>query len=328
MFFPRKRSMDTKTSQKFILRGTEGSSGASTWLIFGSTGWIGGQLIELLNQIKKSEYTHPSIGKWKFPIGSVVKAVSRIQNREDVANELDKVNPTYVINCAGLTGRPNVDWCESNKEAVIRVNVIGTLNLIDLCSTRGIHLTNFATGCIYQYDEKHSMGSGIGFQEDDEPNFHGSFYSYTKAMVDNLVRNYDNVLTLRLRMPISDDLSPRSFITKISKYEKVVNIPNSMTVLWDLLPVGLHMTASELKGVFNFTNPGTISHNQILDLYTVHIDPAFRYHNFTVEEQDLILKAERSNNELDVNKILSYYPNIPIVTISMVDVFKRMKENL
>ncbi len=31
-------------------------------------------------------------------------------------------------------------------------------------------------------------------------------------------------------MPISDDLAPRNFITKISKYAKVVNVPNSMTV--------------------------------------------------------------------------------------------------
>ena len=31
---------------------------------------------------------------------------------------------------AGLTGRPNVDWCESNKQSTVRVNVMGTLNLI------------------------------------------------------------------------------------------------------------------------------------------------------------------------------------------------------
>lgn len=31
---------------------------------------------------------------------------------------------------------------------------------------------------------------------------------------------------LRVRMPISDDLVARNFVTKITKYEKVVNIPN------------------------------------------------------------------------------------------------------
>lgn len=40
-------------------------------------------------------------------------------------------------------------------------------------------------------------------------------------MYAQLLEVYPNVLTLRLRMPISDDLSPRNFVTKISKYERV-----------------------------------------------------------------------------------------------------------
>lgn len=54
----------------------------------------------------------------------------------------------------------------------------------------------------------------------------------------------------------------------------------------------------KLKGVYNFTNPGAISHNEILHLYQLYIDPGFRYSNMTEAEQDLILKAKRSNNEL------------------------------
>jgi hypothetical protein len=46
-------------------------------------------------------------------------------------------------------------------------------------------------------------------------------------MVEELLREYDNVCTLRVRMPITVDLAnPRNFITKIARYEKVVNIPN------------------------------------------------------------------------------------------------------
>jgi hypothetical protein len=42
---------------------------------------------------------------------------------------------------------------------------------------------NYATGCIFEYDANHPEGSGIGFKEEDTPNFTGSFYSKTKAMV-------------------------------------------------------------------------------------------------------------------------------------------------
>ena len=108
-----------------------------------------------------------------------------MENREATAKVLDDYKPTHVLNAAGCTGRPNVDWCEDNKEATIRSNVIGTMNLTDLCFQRGIHITVFATGCIYHYDEAHPIG-GKGFVEEDPGNFSGSFYSLTKAKVEEV----------------------------------------------------------------------------------------------------------------------------------------------
>lgn len=71
------------------------------------------------------------------------------------------------------------------KEEVIKVNVVGCLNLADICSSRGIHMTYYGTGCIYEYNEAHPMNSGIGFTEDDSPNFTGSFYSKTKVTISH-----------------------------------------------------------------------------------------------------------------------------------------------
>ena len=142
----------------------------------------------------------------------------------------------------------------------------------------------FATGCIFEYDEAHPMGSGIGFTEEDLPNFTGSYYSKTKGMVEALLRDFkDNVCVLRVRMPISSDLnSPRNFIYKIKNYAKIVNIPNSMTVLDELLPYSIEMSLRKLTGVYNFTNPGVISHNELLDLYRDYVDPSLTYTNFTL----------------------------------------------
>ncbi|KAG2268089.1 hypothetical protein Bca52824_062644 [Brassica carinata] len=76
----------------------------------------------------------------------------------------------------------------------------------------------------------------------------------------NRLRNCSRTMrtcTLRVRMPISSDLSnPRNFITKITRYEKVVDIPNSMTILDELLPISLEMAKRNLTGIWNFTNPG------------------------------------------------------------------------
>merc|ERR1712188_309339 len=257
-----------------------------------------------------------------------VPANSRLENREDVARELDEVKPEFVLNAAGVTGRPNVDWCESNKETTMRVNVIGTMSLADLCTARGIQCTMFATGCIYEYDEAHALGSGVGFTEEEKPNFTGSFYSETKGYVDQMLRHYANVLTLRVRMPLSDEYEhPRSFITKITHYKRVVNIPNSMTVLDEMLPIAIDMTEKRRTGIYNFTNPGVISHNEMLEMYRKHIHPDFKWENFTLEEQAKILAAGRSNNELDVTKLKSEYPELMEIHEACEKLFERMAKN-
>jgi len=180
-------------------------------LIFGGkTGWIGG----MMNDMCKEKGIE------------VVNAETRIENREALAKELDEVKPSHVLMSAGITGRPNIDWCEDHMPHTIRTNVIGTLNVADLCNDRDIHITVYATGCIFAYDEKHQLGSGIGFTEEDVPNFDGSFYSKTKGYMEPLLKCYPNCMILRVRMPVSDDLFHRNFVTKIlhdKKYTKTTS---------------------------------------------------------------------------------------------------------
>lgn len=282
---------------------------AEKFLVFGGkTGWVGQKIMTILRNADHE----------------VISADARLENREALTQEINRVNPYCIVNAAGLTGTPNVDWCEDHKQETIRTNIIGTLNLADISCSKSIHLINIGTGCIYEYDEKHQLGSGIGFTEDEAPNFHGSFYSHTKCMLDDLLSNYSNVLNLRLRMPIACDLHPRSFVTKITRYKKVVNVPNSMSVLDDLLALIPEMAKRKLTGNYNFVNPGVISHNQILDLYKKYVDPNFTYENFTIEEQNMVLKSKRSNNHLDASKLLKEFPHVPSITDSVEAIMKQM----
>ena len=75
-------------------------------------------------------------------------------------------------------------------------------------------------------------------------------------------------------MPVSDDLHPRNFVTKITGYERVVDIPNSNTILHDLLPAAILLAEHDEVGVYNFTNPGAISHNEVLQLFKEIIRPS------------------------------------------------------
>jgi 3,5-epimerase/4-reductase len=282
-------------------------------ILGGKTGWIGGKVIALLEDQGAKYFI----------------ADSRTQNRESLEAEIEKYKPTHVLNCAGVTGRPNVDWCETNKKETIRTNVIGVLNVADLCAEKNIHHLLYATGCIFEYDDEHVIG-GTPFTEESIPNFHGSFYSHTKALVEDLLANYPTTCTLRVRMPISDDLSGRNFITKIVKYDKVVDIPNSMTVLTDLLPISLVMADRKLTGIYNFCNPGAISHNECLELYKKYVDKDYKWSNFSVEEQAKVIVAARSNNTLCHKKICDALPDIVIPEIheSMERCMQRTKVNL
>lgn len=70
------------------------------------------------------------------------------------------------------------------------------------------------------------------------------------CQVEELLKEYENVCTFRMQLPVSSDLSnPRNFITKIIRSDKVANITNNITVLDELLPISVEM-AKEMLGAF------------------------------------------------------------------------------
>jgi 3,5-epimerase/4-reductase len=280
-------------------------------LIYGSSGWLGGLIIaELL----------------KTPSGrTIICGTARIDNYTDVSVELDYHSPTHVINAAGLTGRPNVDWCEDHPTETMRINTIAAGVLADECYKRQIHLTYVGSGCIYEYNNliRIEEPSERGFRETEPANFTGSLYSRSKTTTEGILKEYPNVLILRPRMPVSSFMHCRSFLTKLLKSEHVVNVPNSITVLDDFVPLIPQMIERGCVGIYNFTNPGVVTHNELLEMYKKYIDPSFTWKNFGLEDQALILKAGRSNCRLDSGKLAAEFPLVEIHE-SLENMFKKM----
>ncbi|GAV65162.1 Epimerase domain-containing protein, partial [Cephalotus follicularis] len=273
------------------------------FLIYGRTGSIGG----LLGKICKKQGIPFEYGR------------GHLEERAQLLADIQIVKPTHVFRAVGVIERPNADSCETHKRETIRANVVGALTLADVCREHGLLMINYATGCIFEYDASHPLGSGIGFKEEDKPNFARPFYSKTQAMAEELLKEYHNVCTLRVRMAISSDLNnPRNFIANISKYDKVVNIPNSMSNLDELLPISIEMAKRNCRGIWNFTNPGVVSHNEILEMYKSYIDPNFKWFNFTPEEQAKVIVAPRSNNEMDASKLKQEFPELLPIKESLI----------
>ncbi len=257
-------------------------------------------------------------------------SLNRVDNHKVIKEELIEYDPSHVLCFIGRTHGiingveyPTIDYLEEEGKLKenIRDNLFSPTILAILCNKLNIHLTYLGTGCIFEgIDEP-------GFTEKDKANFFGSSYSVVKGFTDDLMRLFDNVLNLRIRMPIIDGKHPRDFIHKILHYEKVCSIPNSMSVLPSLIPNILDLIFNYVTGTFNITNPGVISHNEILEMYRDIVDPEFTWTNFTEEEQHEILKSKRSNNMLNTNKLLKFCPEVPDIKTAVKEVIVNMKEN-
>jgi 3,5-epimerase/4-reductase len=77
------------------------------------------------------------------------------------------------------------------------------------------------------------------------------------------------------------------------------------------------MIKKNITGTFNMCNKGAITHNEILELYKIHVDNDFTWKNFTIDEQNKILLSKRSNIELSTEKLYELYPNIPDINTSI-----------
>jgi dTDP-4-dehydrorhamnose reductase len=292
-------------------------------LIYGSKGWIGSQFVNIL----KNNNMH------------FVEGNSRVDNDKQLMEEIINTNPTHIVSFIGRThGKINnknyttIDYLEEEGKLFenIRDNLFSPLLLSDICSKKNIHYTYLGTGCIFKFDEEHPYGKEEnGFTELSQPNFFGSSYSVVKGFTDRLMHLYeDKVLNLRIRMPITSEKNPRNFITKIVNYEKICSVPNSMTVLPELLPYVLDMMKNKITGTINLTNPGLISHNEILQMYKEIVDNNFKWNNFSQDEQRKILAADRSNNYLDTTKLETLYPKIKNIRTSVRECLIQYKTTL
>ncbi len=287
-------------------------------LIYGGNGWIGNQVIELLGNHE------------------VIKGHARAENIIELEKEIETHNPTHIMSFIGRTHGmvgdklyTTIDYLEQKGKIRenVRDNLYSPVVLATLATRYKIHFTYMGTGCIFEYDETHPFGlADNGFREEDTPNFFGSGYSVVKGYTDKLMHLFeDSVLNVRIRMPITSDYNSRNFITKIVKYEKICSVPNSMSVLPELLPKMIDMAEKKITGTINLTNPGLISHNEILTMYKQIVDPEFTWENFSVEEQDKILVAGRSNNYLDTGKLQKLYPEVLDINTAVFQCLESMK---
>jgi dTDP-4-dehydrorhamnose reductase len=200
-----------------------------------------------------------------------------------------------------VTGKPNVDWCETHPRETVWGNTVGPLVLADACQERGVYLLHIGSGCIYYGASPHPDRA---WREDDFGN-PAAVYSRTKWAADLALTTLPNVGVARIRMPIDSRPGPSNYITKVAHYPKLMDVENSVTILDDL-PAALRAIMEKRGvGVFHVTNPGTLKLRELIALYDEMADPT--HVNEWIREGDLVslgLAARpRSNNALSSGRL-------------------------
>jgi dTDP-4-dehydrorhamnose reductase len=218
----------------------------------------------------------------------------RITSAEQVLALLNEHRPDAIFNAAGVTGKPNVDWCETHQMETIQGNTVLPILIAQAAQEAGVYLLHLATGCIFYGDSSHDDAF---WREDDFGN-PVAVYSRAKYAADLVLSTLPNVGIARLRMPIDDHPCPANLIDKITTYPRVVDVENSVTVVPDLLAACWALMEKRGQGIFHCTNPGTITHREIIALYEELVDPS--HTNEWISEQELVTeglaKKKRSNN--------------------------------
>ena len=260
-------------------------------------GYIGTALFEYLNT-------------FKIPVIHVSRADVDYNDYYTLLNFLTVVDPQYVINCSGFTGKPNIDEAEIKSKECWALNVTGPVEVNRACRSKSIEYIHISTGCIYNgYDKVYT--------EKDFPNFglmakDSSFYAKSKHAYELSGGNYG--MTLRIRMPYCSYQHDRSFLTKILKYDNLINTRNSKTALRDLQRFILHIVQHSIPvqpiGVLNFVNPDPLN---ILEIVKILKDRGLVNWKWNfVESVDT--KANRSNCVLSSDKLNRLFPNFVVNT--------------
>ena len=291
-------------------------------LLLGATGYIGEAFAKEL-QRRQKEY---------IPLSRAQVDYTRFDR---LLEFLRAKKPSFVINAAGYTGKPNVDACELDKAGTLLGNALLPQTIAHACAAAGIPWGHVSSGCIYSGAKVFENGklrtekdftkpelrvlvannpAAIrGFTETDVPNFSFrdqpcSFYSGTKALGEEALAGFGQSYVWRLRIPFDEFDNQRNYLSKVQRYPKVYDNVNSISHRADYVKACLDTW--ELRapfGIYNVTNPGFVTTRHVVETLEKILKPKHRFEYWSSDEEfyKVAAKTPRSNCVMDVSKLLA-----------------------
>jgi dTDP-4-dehydrorhamnose reductase len=241
------------------------------------------------------------------PFKNLRRAELDYSDPAQLAAALKRDRPEFLINAAGYTGKPNVDACELHKAECLFGNAVLPGRIAEACAAAGVPWGHVSSGCIFTG----ARPDGTGFTEADTPNFtfrqnNCSFYSGTKALGEEVLAGTPDVFIWRLRIPFDHRESPRNYLTKLMRYERLLEAANSISQLHEFVAATFACWEKRIPfGTYNVTNPGHVTTREVVELILESgVHP--KSYQFFTDEADFMQKAAktpRSNCVMSSDKL-------------------------
>lgn len=262
--------------------------------LLGGSGYVGTAYCKLL-------------AKKGIDFRNISRAELDYANPSVLLSALRKDRPEFLINAAGYTGKPNVDACEIHKADCLFGNAILPARIGEACREANVPWGHVSSGCIFTG----SRADGSGFTEEDPPNFtfrqdNCSFYSGTKALGEEILRDAPDLFIWRLRIPYDNVDSPRNYLTKLMRYSRLLEAANSVSQLDEFVAATFECWERRVPfGIYNVTNPGHVTTREVVRLIQESGVCEKQFEFFASEEEFMAVAAKtpRSNCVMDSSKL-------------------------
>tara|TARA_Y100001970_G_scaffold74893_1_gene94912 strand:- start:343 stop:1056 length:714 start_codon:yes stop_codon:yes gene_type:complete len=187
-----------------------------------------GRFAQVFKKIKKKE-------KIFYPS----KQVLNLKNITSIKKYIKKIRPDYLIHCAALS-RP-MDIHEKNIQESISTNIIGTSNIVKVCSQENVKLIYFSTNYVYP-------GTKGNYKESDSV-LPINKYALSKLGGECAVQMYENSLILRICMTEKPFVHKNAFndvetnfmyhydfaknLLKLINHKGIINVGGPKKIIYD-----------------------------------------------------------------------------------------------
>jgi dTDP-4-dehydrorhamnose reductase len=225
-----------------------------------------------------------------------------IANLPDVESKVMTFKPDIIIHAAAMT---NVDLCEDDKEAAIKVNVIGSHNLSLSASKLSVPIVYISSCGVY------GNGKTVSYNELDATN-PVTYHHYTKLHGEKRVKEHNSrFLIIRPGWLFGGSQTHRKNFVEARRKEAInnpilksaVDKVGSPTYTLDLARQIMMLVEAEVYGTFNVVNEGSASRFD----YVSEIVKNFNFDNSMqpVQSNEFPRKANMPDNEVLENMHLN-----------------------